>query len=91
MLGPAHCEGVANGPPADIYATPIRRQRPVFAGIGRKLMQRKTDRLGGRRIQTQLWAVEIDPRPNKIRKCASWVRTKSSTSTPCHSFRISRF
>jgi hypothetical protein len=33
-LGPAHSEGLAVGPPADIDATRIRRQRPVFPSIG---------------------------------------------------------
>ncbi len=36
-LGPAHGEGVAVGPPADIDTTRIRRQRPVFAGVGGEL------------------------------------------------------
>jgi hypothetical protein len=38
---------VAIARPADINATGIRRERPVFAGIGRKLVQRKPDGLGG--------------------------------------------
>ena len=54
-----NCGDVANGRPADIYATAIRRERPVFAHVGRKFAQCKTDRLGGGRIQTQLWAVDL--------------------------------
>jgi hypothetical protein len=49
-LGPAHREGFALGPPADTHPTPIRRERPVFRGIGSKLMQREPYRLGGSRL-----------------------------------------
>jgi hypothetical protein len=54
--------------PQQTFTPLIRRERSVFAGIGRELVQCKTDRLGGSRIQAQLWAVDIDPRTNKIRK-----------------------
>jgi hypothetical protein len=48
----------------------IDRQRSIFASVGRKLVQRQTDRLGGGRIQVQLGAVDSDPRSNicKVRE-----------------------
>src|SRR5258708_28441897 len=67
-LAPAHGEGVADGPPGDIDATPIRRKRPVFSGVGRKLVEREPDRLRGSRIEVQLGAVRGDTRTNEVGK-----------------------
>ena len=58
---PAHRESVAVGRPANIDTTPIRRERPVLPGVGRKLVHCETYRLGGGCVQTQLRAVHSDP------------------------------
>src|SRR5215831_11335260 len=59
-LGPAHRQGLALGSPADIYTTLVRRQRPVFPGIGRKLVHREPDGLRGSRLQAQFGAINDD-------------------------------
>src|SRR5260370_35617133 len=40
----------------------------MFGGIGCKLMQCQTDGLGSGRIQVQPWAVDRDPRADKVGK-----------------------
>src|SRR5262249_21427473 len=67
-LGPAHGEGVAVGSPADVDAARIRRQRPVFPGIGGELVEREPDRLRGSRAQAQLGAVQGDTRTDEVGK-----------------------
>jgi hypothetical protein len=68
VLGPTHGEGVAVGPPVDIETTRNLRKRPVFSGVGGKLVQREPDGLGGGRIQTQLGPAHDDTRTNEIGK-----------------------
>jgi hypothetical protein len=46
----------------------MHRERPVFTGIGRKLVYCEADRLGGSRVQTQLGAARSDPRPHQVRE-----------------------
>ena len=65
-LGPAHGEGVADGPPRDIDATPIRRKRPVFPGVGGELVERKPDGLRGSCLEAQLGAMDADARTNEV-------------------------
>ena len=67
-LGPAHGESVAIGAPADIDTTPIRRECPVFAGVGGEFVQRKPDGLRGSRLQTQLGAAQGDTGINEVGK-----------------------
>src|SRR5258708_36847176 len=68
VLDPAHGEDVAGGPPRDIDATPVRRQRPVFPGVGGKFVEREPDRLRGSRIEVQLGAVRGDTGTNDVVK-----------------------
>src|SRR5260370_42139138 len=43
-----------------------RRERPVFPGIGRELVECEPNRLRGSGLQAQLGAVHEDPRANEI-------------------------
>jgi hypothetical protein len=65
-LGPAHREGIAVSPPADIHAAPIHRKRPVFPGVGGEFVEREPDGLCGNRLQAQLRAVHENARTNEI-------------------------
>src|SRR6266849_7662716 len=65
-LGRAHGESVAIGPPADIDTTRIRRERPVFPGVGGEFVEREPAGLRGGRLQAQLRAVHGDTRTNEV-------------------------
>jgi len=65
-LRPAHREGLALGPPADIQTTCIPRQRLVFTGVGGKFVEREPDGLRGSCVQTQFGAAHHDTRTKKI-------------------------
>ena len=67
-LSPTHREGVTVKPPAHVNTAGVCRECPVFAGIGRKLMQCEPDGLRCGCVQMQLRTVHGDPRPDKIRK-----------------------
>src|SRR5258708_7421142 len=54
--------------PTGIDAARIGRERAVFSGVSRKLVECETDGLGSSAIQMQLGAVDSNSRPNKIRK-----------------------
>jgi hypothetical protein len=63
---PADCEDITFRLPTHIDATRFCRERAVFAGIGRELVQRETDRLSGSCVQTELRAADREPRADKI-------------------------
>jgi hypothetical protein len=65
-LDPAHGEGFALDPPADIDATPIRRVRPVFPGVGGELVEHEPNGLRGSRLQAQLGAADGNTRTNEV-------------------------
>jgi hypothetical protein len=67
-LSPADREDTAVNPPTYVNVTGVCRQRAVFTGIGRKLVECEPDGLRGDCIQTHLRAVRSDPRPQKVRK-----------------------
>jgi len=46
--------------------TAVGRERPIFPGIGGKLVKREPDGLRGSRLQAQLWAAYGDTRINEI-------------------------
>src|SRR5262249_60601937 len=50
---PAHGQGVAVAPPADINATSIVRERSVFPGIGGELVEREADGLSTNSVPPQ--------------------------------------
>jgi hypothetical protein len=54
------------GPPADIDATPIRRERPVFPGVGGELVEHKSNGLRGSGRQANLGAVHGNTRTNEV-------------------------
>jgi hypothetical protein len=60
-LRPVYRENVTFRPPADVDAAGIGRERAVFAGIGRKLMNCKTDGLSSSCVQTNFPAMHCDP------------------------------
>jgi hypothetical protein len=55
-LYPTHREDTAVDLPSNIDTAGLRRERSIFAGIGRKFVNRQTDGLGGGCIQAQLRA-----------------------------------
>jgi hypothetical protein len=63
---PDHREGLALGPPANIHAPGILRQRPVFAGVGGKFVEREPDGLRGCCVQRQRGAARRDTRTKKV-------------------------
>src|SRR5262249_11927419 len=65
-LGPAHRQGVAVRPPADIHTAPVRRERPIFPGIGGEFVEREPDCLRGSRLQAKLGATHGDARTNEV-------------------------
>jgi hypothetical protein len=65
-LDPAHGEGVALDPPADIDATPIPRQRLVFPGVGGELVEHESNGLGGSRLNAQLGAMHGNTTTNEV-------------------------
>jgi hypothetical protein len=65
-LGPAHSKGIADGPPGDIDVTVIRRECPVFSGIGGELVECEPDCLCGSRREAQLRATYADTRTNQV-------------------------
>src|SRR5262245_35123348 len=67
-LNPAHREEIAVKPPVDVNAAGIHRERAVFAGVGRELMEGHADGLRRGSVQTPLRAIRANPVPEKIRK-----------------------
>jgi hypothetical protein len=65
-LSPAHGEGVAVGAPANIDATRVHRERPIFPSIGSEFVERGSDDLRGSCIQSQLGATHDDTRANEF-------------------------
>ncbi len=61
---------VSPSEPQEISTRPvsvdIRRERPVFPGVGGKLVEREPDGLRGSRLQAQLGAVHDDTRTNEV-------------------------
>src|SRR5262249_58321485 len=74
-LRPAHYEGLALGPPADIQTTRILRESPVFSGVGGKFVKREPYGLRRGGIQTQLRAAPHHPTANVIRHSAALAPT----------------
>jgi hypothetical protein len=68
VFGPAHREGIAVALPADIDSPPVRRERPIFTGVGGEFVKRKTDGLRGNRIQAQHGTVQGYTGTNEIRE-----------------------
>ncbi len=66
VFGPAHREGTAIDPPAEIHTTLVRRERPVFAVVGGELVKREPDGLCGSRFQVEPGAVDDDARTNEV-------------------------
>jgi hypothetical protein len=60
-LRPVYRENVTFRPPAYVDAAGIGRERAVFAGIGRKLMNCKTDGLSSSCVQANFPAMHCDP------------------------------
>ena len=67
-LNPAHREDAPVKSPANVHAACVHRKRAIFAGIGRKLVECKADRLGGCRVQPYRRAMHRDPGPHEIGK-----------------------
>jgi hypothetical protein len=65
-LGPAHGESVVDRSPGDMNLTFIRRQRPVFSGIGGEFVEREPDGLRGSRREAPLRPMDVDPRANEV-------------------------
>ncbi len=89
-FGPAHGQRVTIGSPTDIDMTVIRRERPIFSGVGRKLVECETDGLGGCCVQTQLRTMHRDPRPDKIGKEGKLGAHQILDIDSLHSFLTSR-
>ncbi len=66
MLGPAHRKGIAVDAPADVHATRIRRQRPVFPRVGGQFVEREPDGLRGSGLQAQPGTMHCNARANEV-------------------------
>jgi hypothetical protein len=88
-LRPGHREGLSLGPPADIDTTRIRRERPVFPGVGGELMECQSDGLRCSRLQAQFGALRGDTGTNEIGEVRELGANQVLGLDPLHSPRTS--
>jgi hypothetical protein len=77
-------------PPTDVYTTHLHQERPIFRGIGGKLVERKADGLRCIGLHAQLGAVHRDARADEIGKMSELAVNQALDLSPFHSLRTSR-